>query len=296
MDRYALMTAAHNEIGLISQTIESVLAQSILPVVWVIVSDRSTDGTDEVVASYCREHSFLRFLRLNENTGRGTMAKVNALTAAYKEIVHHPHSFIGNLDADVTLGPNYFERLMSCFRAQPALGIAGGMIYERQQGQFRARPSNSVDSVAHAAQLVRRECYEQIGGYVGLPFGGEDWYAEIRARRNGWQVRSFPHLRVMHHRFTGGSDSLLKPRLREGRMDFSIGSHPLFEIVKCARRIPERPFFMGAAARMLGFFACYLDRSPRLVSPEIVDFLQQEQLGRIKALWARQDSAPGASA
>jgi poly-beta-1,6-N-acetyl-D-glucosamine synthase len=295
MERYALMTAAHNEVGFIGQTIESVLAQTILPVIWVIVSDRSTDGTDEIVASYCREHSFLRLIRLDENVGRGTIAKVNALTAAYKEIQHYSHDFIGNLDADVTFGPTYFEDLIRCFRYQRSLGIAGGMICERQDGEFRPRLSNSVTSVAHAAQIVRRECYEQIGGYIALEFGGEDWYAEIRARRKGWEARSFPELQVMHHRFTGGSDSIFKPRFREGRMDFSVGSHPLFELIKCARRIPERPFLIGAMARLTGFFACYFDKSPRLVSPEIVDFLQEEQIGRIRRLLPRSDSYSGTS-
>jgi poly-beta-1,6-N-acetyl-D-glucosamine synthase len=290
MQRYVLMTAAHNEVGFIGQTIESVLSQTILPVAWVIVSDRSTDGTDDIVASYCREHSFLRFIRLNENVGRGTLAKANALAAAYKIILPYQYDFIGNLDADVTFSLTYYEDLMHCFHFQRSLGIAGGMIYERQDGDFRPRLSNSVTSVAHAAQLVCRDCYEQISGYIGLKYGGEDWYAEIRARRKGWQVQSFPELKVMHHRKTGGEHSMLKPRFQEGRMDFSVGSHPLFELFKCARRIPERPFLLGAIARLFGFFGCYCDKSPRLVSPEVVAFLQHEQIGRIRQLCVRSES------
>jgi len=293
MERYALMTAAHNEVKLIAQTIESVLAQSILPVIWVIVSDRSSDGTDDIVASYSSEHSFIHLIHLDENVGRGTIAKVNALKEAYRQIALYPHDFVGNLDADVTFGSNYFEDLTKCFLSDPTLGIAGGMIYENQDGEFRPRISNSVASVAHAAQLVRRECYSQIGGYIGLKFGGEDWYAEIRARRNGWQVKSFPMLQVMHHRQTGGSDSILRARFREGKMDFSVGSHPLFEFIKCARRIPERPLFIGAFVRLLGFFVSYFDKTSRLVSPEIVDFLQEEQMGRIRRLFLRSDSSSG---
>ncbi len=282
MERYVLMTAAHNEAGLIAQTIESVLIQSIPPVLWVIVSDRSTDGTDDIVTSYCQKHSFIRLIRLDENVGRGTIAKVNALRAAYKELAPMSFDFIGNLDADVSFDPSYYEGLIAHFHSKPYLGIAGGMIYEKAGIEFQPRISNNIRSVAHAAQLVRSDCYSQIGGYIALEFGGEDWYAEIRARRKGWQVCSFPDLKVMHHRPTGASDAILRHRFREGKMDFSVGSHPMFELIKCMRRIPEYPFGLGSIARMSGFLASYVTRSPRLVAPEIVTFLQREQLGRIR--------------
>ena len=41
---YVLMTAAYNEEALIEATIRSVLAQTLRPQSWVIVSDNSTDG------------------------------------------------------------------------------------------------------------------------------------------------------------------------------------------------------------------------------------------------------------
>jgi len=54
--KYALVTPARNEEALIEQTILSVVAQTIRPVRWVIVSDGSTDGTDEIVKRHARHH------------------------------------------------------------------------------------------------------------------------------------------------------------------------------------------------------------------------------------------------
>jgi len=46
---YVLITAARNEEAYIEKTIKSVISQTILPKKWVIVSDGSTDRTDEIV-------------------------------------------------------------------------------------------------------------------------------------------------------------------------------------------------------------------------------------------------------
>jgi glycosyltransferase involved in cell wall biosynthesis len=281
MERYVLMTAAHNEAKLIGNTIEAVLAQTVRPALWVIVSDRSTDDTGNIVKTYAEKYSFIHLIRLDHNIGRGTIAKVNALLAASDEISRCDHDYIGNLDADVSFGERYFERLLSGFRLNPQLGIAGGLIYEKQGGDFRPRMSNSITSVAHAAQLVRRQCYSEIGGYIALKYGGEDWYAEIRARRKGWHVRTLPELKVMHHRITGSAESMLRHRFREGKMDFSVGSHPVFELLKCARRLPEHPVGIGAIARLAGYFTSHLGSDEPLVSPETVDFLRKEQLDKI---------------
>jgi glycosyltransferase involved in cell wall biosynthesis len=144
MERYVLMTAAHNEARLIGITIEAVLAQTVLPSLWVIVSDRSPDDTDNVVAGYCLKHSFMRLIRLDNNICRGTIAKVNALMTASDEISRCDHNYVGNLDADVSIDNRYFECLLSCFRLNPSLGIAGGLIYEKQGTCFRPRMSNSI--------------------------------------------------------------------------------------------------------------------------------------------------------
>jgi len=170
----------------------------------------------------------MRLIRLDNNIGRGTIAKVNALMAASDDISHCDHDSVGNLDADVSFDNKYFDRLLNCFQLNPTLVIASGLMYEKRGTYFRPRMSNSITSVAYAAHLVRRQCHPEIGGYIALEHGGENWYAETRARSKGWHVRAFPELKVMHHRATGGADSPLLHHFRAGKMDFSVGSHPAF--------------------------------------------------------------------
>jgi GT2 family glycosyltransferase len=190
------------------------------------------------------------------------------------------YEFIGNLDADITVAPTYFEQLLQRFDKEPSLGIASGFVHEETSGEFRSRKSNRTVSVPHAAQLVRRECYEAIGGYSVLEYGGEDWYAQTCARMNGWQAESIPALPIYHHKPTGTGANLLGHRYRLGKLDYSFGSHPLFEMLKCVRHASDSPFLIGGLLRMFGFVSCYLRREPRAVTDEFMAFLRREQVGR----------------
>ena len=177
--------------------------------------------------------------------------------------------------------PSYFEKLIDQFDRDPQLGIAAGFIHEERDGEFRSRPANRVDSVPHAAQLVRRFCYEAIRGYTVFKYGGEDWYAQQCAKMKGWHVEAIPTLKVFHERHTGGAGSPLSHQFRLGRLDYSFGSDPVFEFMKCALRLSEKPWFLGAVTRFLGFTWSSLSREERPVSREFVAFLRREQRSKI---------------
>src|SRR5580704_14406612 len=231
---YVLMTAAHNEEADIENTIKSVLAQTILPARWLIVSDNSTDRTDEIVQRYADQHDFIRFLSRKRPPGRNFASKVLALRSGEHLLKDASCDFIGNMDADLSVSPTYFEDLMRQFDLNPRLGLAGGFVYEKADGEFQSRVVNSVQSVAHAAQLVRRECYEAFGGYAVLKYGGEDWHAQTSVRRMGWDAESIPALKIFHYRPTGGGTSQLQSGFRLGKLDYSFGTYPIFEVFKCA--------------------------------------------------------------
>lgn len=289
---YVLMTAAHNEELFIEKTITSVLSQSVPPRKWIIISDCSSDRTDEIVQEYARQSKIIRFLRITRPPGRSFGAKVMALRRASELLNGVEFDFIGNVDADVSLEPVYFARLIDQFERNLRLGLAAGFIWEKKAGQFRSRAANRVDSVPHGAQLVRRQCYQEIGGYAVLKHGGEDWYAQTCAKMNGWQAQAIPELTIFHHRSTGRGTSLLRSKFRLGRLDYSFGSDPLFELLKCTQRLPETPLFLGGVARWLGFSWSYVCRDRRPVSDDFVAFLRTEQKAKVASLF-RNFELPG---
>lgn len=289
---YALVTAAYNEENYIEKTILSVVCQTVPPKKWIIVSDGSTDHTDEIVRRYAENYSFIELHRITEEHPRNLTAQVNAINAGFARLEETNCRFIGNLDSDISFEPTYFERLLQRFEADACLGLAGGFIFEERNGEFQKRRSNSVSSVAHAVQLFRRECLHALGGYRGFSWAGADWYAEVSLRMKGWHVQSIPELRAFHHRPTGRGFGLLRYWYRGGIMDYYMGAHPLFEIFRVLRRFQEKPYVLGALIRFSAFLLAYCRREERQVPPEFIGFLRREQIERLRThlLGARSTS------
>src|SRR5579872_2345476 len=280
---YVLITAAHNEEKLIELCLRGVTAQTLLPMKWVIVSDCSTDRTEEIVRSHAEQHSFIELVCLTQQHARNFAAQVDAINAGYARVRNLAFAFISNLDADITIQPTYYESLLKKFENDPRLGLGGGFIQEDYGSGYEARRMNRVGSVPHGVQFFRRKCYEDIGGYIPLRYGGPDWVAEVLARQKGWGVRSFPELKAFHHRPTGTAESLLSYWFQQGRMDYSIGVLPSFEIAKCISRLGSNPVLFGAMARLGAFALSYCSKFPRLMPPSFIEYLRREQRARMRA-------------
>jgi hypothetical protein len=125
---------------------------------------------------------------------------------------------IGNLDADISFEKDYLEFLLEKFAGDARLGVAGTPFVEH--GVSYDYRFTSVEHVSGACQLFRRQCFEEIGGYVPVAGGGVDWIAVTTARMKGWRTRTFLEKACQHHRpmgtATAGSFTAL---YRLGRKD-----------------------------------------------------------------------------
>src|SRR5882672_5997533 len=99
---YVLITPARNEAEFIELTLKSVVAQTVRPLKWVIVSDGSTDGTDEIVQEYVSRHPWIELVRMRERKERHFAGKVDAFNAGLAKVTHLSYDVIGNLDGDVS--------------------------------------------------------------------------------------------------------------------------------------------------------------------------------------------------
>ena len=282
-EKYVIITAARNEEALIEDTIKCVVNQTHKPALWIIVSDDSTDKTDEIVQSYVEKYDFITLIRNKQIEARNFASKVYAVNLALTK-VNVDYDFIGILDADITFEPNYYEMILKEFDRDPKLGLAGGEFFDIIGGK-RFRVIKSSMSVRGGIQLFRKECFDQIEKFTPLKNGGEDLITEVTARMNGWTVKSFDHLMLDHNRLTGtGGWSIYEAKFKEGMLAHSMGYHPFFQIFKSFHRMIDRPYIISGILLFVGYIWAIISGNKRKVSQEFISFIRQEQMGRMKGL------------
>lgn len=280
--KYAIVTPARNEAAGIEQTIRAMISQSVTPVKWVIVSDGSADGTDDIVRRYLDQYPWMDFVRMPEHRDRQFAAKVSAFNAGYNRIDSSAYDIIGNLDADITFDSGYFEYLVRKFDEISGLGVAGTPFIENDEAVYDYRFTN-IEHVSGACQLFRKECYRDIGGYQPVKGGGIDWIAVTTARMKGWKTRTFTTKVCYHHRKIGtGEQSNLKACFKHGQKDYYLGGHFLWQLFRAAYQMTKRPYIIGGGLLLFGYLKASAMRMKRPISDDLIAFHRNEQLKRLK--------------
>jgi poly-beta-1,6-N-acetyl-D-glucosamine synthase len=284
---YVLITPARNEAAFLELTLQSVVAQTHLPVKWVIVDDGSTDGTGEIVKKFAAQHPWIELLQMSERRDRHFGGKAVAVEAGRQRAAGLQFDVIGNLDADVSFEPDYFEFLMGRFSENPKLGVAGTAFVE---GNMRYNYEFvGIEHVSGMCQMFRRECFEEIGGYRPIKSGGIDVIAVLSARAKGWETKTFEEKRFIHHRSQGSAlHAGLRERLHVGRKDYLMGNHPLWELFRSVYQMKYKPYVIGGVL-ILGAYLWNLIRGvERTIPTELIALRRNEQLSRLKAIFQRR--------
>jgi biofilm PGA synthesis N-glycosyltransferase PgaC len=288
---YVVITPARNEARSIEMTIQSMVAQTLLPLKWVIVSDGSTDGTDEIVLRYRERHDWIDLIRMPERSERHFAGKVFAFNAGRASLTDIPYEVIVSLDADITFDNDYFRFLLERLAADPALGLVGTPFRETSGETYDYR-FVSIEHVSGACQVFRRKCFEDIGGYIPVKGGAIDNIAVISSRMNGWKTRSFTESFCLHHREMGTAQrGAWSARFKFGAKDYAIGNHPLWELFRAVYQMTKKPFFVGGVALGAGYLWAQLCGEKRPVPPELMRFHRQEQMQRLKRFFLRNGTA-----
>jgi biofilm PGA synthesis N-glycosyltransferase PgaC len=279
---YVIVTPARNEAQFIELTIKSVVAQTVRPLRWIIVSDGSTDGTDDIVRKWTSDHPWIQLVRMPERRERDFAGKVYAFNAGHAKLTDLNYEVIVSLDGDISFDSDYFSLLLGKLAADPKLGLAGTP-FQELSGQTYDYRFVSIEHVSGACQLFRRECFEAIGGYLPVRGGSIDHIAVITARMKGWKTRTFPEKVCLHHRIMGTADrSVLTSRFRLGIKDYRVGNHPLWELFRTAHQMTMPPLGIGGLALGAGYFWAVLRGEERPVSRDLIDFHRREQLLRLR--------------
>jgi biofilm PGA synthesis N-glycosyltransferase PgaC len=285
---YAVVSPTRDEEAYLPKTIESMAKQSIRPQAWVIVNDGSKDRTGQIADAAAQSHSWIRVChRPDRGFRQAGGGVIDAFYAGLELLKGVEWSFLVKLDADLSFEGDYFERCLGRFASDPSLGVAGGTVCQQVGGQLQ--PESRIDPAFHvrgATKIYRSECWRQIGGLIRNP--GWDTVDELKANMLGWKTLTFPDLTVLHHRFTGKAYGTWNDWVKGGRGNYIAGYHPLFMLVKCGKRLFNRPLLLGGAGLLWGYFTAWMHRTPRVADEDLIRYFQQQQMNRLllrKSLW-----------
>ena len=236
------------------------------------------------VENYAKRYSWIELVQRPERQDRNFAGKAHAFNAGFERVRSLEFDVIGNLDADISFERDYFEFLLSKFAEYPRLGVTGTTMREANHDAMKDTFYHFRD-VFGACQLFRRECFEEVGGYTPIKWGGIDWIAVRTARLKGWQTRSFSDKIFFHHRPMGETDSnKWKARFDYGRKDYFLGNHPLWQVFRVGYKMLKRPYVIGGLMLAAGYVYSLVVQIERPVTPELLRLHRQEQLERLKGL------------
>jgi biofilm PGA synthesis N-glycosyltransferase PgaC len=279
--RFVLITPVKNEERFIGQTIQSVLEQTVRPAEWVIVSDGSTDGTDDIVRSAAAANPWIKLLRVTSEGRRSFASVVFVTEAGVASLSTADFEFIGLLDADIRFPPHYFARIMREFRDYPSVGMAGGAVIDLGLSKDLL-PRNRQD-IPGATQFFTKECFQKLGALVPIPEGGWDALTCARARMLGYETRLITDIIVDHLKPRNVHEGGTLSRFWQlGVRDYALGYHPLFEGVKCLGRVWHRPILFGTVAWWAGYCSAWLKRRKRILPKDLLQYIRAEQVARLK--------------
>lgn len=279
---YLVISPVRDEAAYLRRTIDSMIAQTVRPALWIIVDDGSADQTAELVEAASAHNEWIRLHRRHDR-GRRMVGPgvVEAFNDGLSLVNMSDFDYLCKLDGDLEFGPRYFEALFEKFEADPQLGTASGKSWLRVGD--RLVPERTGDDFSQGqTKLYRVACFKDIGGFVAeVMWDGIDCH---RCRMLGWKAKSFrdDELRFVHLRPMGSSvRGIFHGRLRWGRGQYFMGTHWLYVLGIAAYRTFERPYVIGGLGILLGYWIAALRRVERYDDPAFRRYLRRWQLARL---------------
>jgi glycosyltransferase involved in cell wall biosynthesis len=291
--RLLIVSPTRDEAAYLRRTINSVVRQTVRPALWIIVNDGSSDATGSIADEAAQQYPWIRVLhRPTGQPRRVGPGVVEAFYAGLALVELDDYDFVCKLDGDLEFPADYFAILLERFAANPRLGTASGKTFiPVGEGLVKERTG---DQFSHGvAKLYRRACFQEIGGFVReVMWDGIDCH---RCRMLGWEAISYdePELAIVHLRQMGSSyKSIYHGRMRWGRGQYFMGTHPLYLLAAAIYRMAERPWVLGGACIAAGYLQAAWQRQPRYGDRAFRSHLHRWQFRELRRLLFRPFRRP----
>lgn len=284
----AVVSPVRDEAEYVKNTLDAMIAQTKRPMEWLFVDDGSSDDTAGIIASYARDHPWIRVIDLDDRgfrqLGAGVVA---AFDYGRRRLQSKDYRYIAKLDGDMSFPPRYLEIMLDKLDGDPGLAAVSGKVFRPENGDL-VEEFIIDEMVAGQFKLYKRKAFEEIGGFTRtILWDGIDIH---RCRMKGYRTLSFHHpdARLIHHRLMGSSDrNVFKGRVRLGRGIWFMGYHPLYAMASGVFRMHERPYVIGGLIIIASYLYAAVRREPKFDDPDFVSDLRRWQLRQLLR-WPRR--------
>lgn len=276
---YYIIIPSHNEERLISQTLQSLVEQTILPKRVVVVNDNSTDKTAEIVERFSANYPWITLINKTSDAIHLPGSKVIQAFQKGFETLDESYDFIVKADADLIFPNNYFEVIIQHFKSDEKVGMAGGFCYIEKNGEWVLENLTDKDHIRGALKAYKKECFQQIGGLK--PAMGWDTVDELLAKFYGWKVITDISLKVKHLKPTGANYNKTA-RYKQGEAFYTLGYGFFITAIASAKLAMMKKKPLLFIDYMQGFLQAKSTRKPLLVTPEQAKFIRNYRLKKMK--------------
>ena len=286
---YILITPSKNEEENLPKLIESVVNQTIIPSLWVIVDDGSTDNSSSIIKDAMKKHGYIRSIRLKEGSRdlgiHYAYVCKQGFDYATKFCENNDinYNYVSLLDADIQLGKSYFEKLIKEFERNPKLGIASGDIYY-QTDDGLCWEKTRRDLPRGANRIWRRICFEETEGFkiVHSP----DTVSNIKAKLRGWETKQFKDIISIQTRPTSSAEGLWKGYKIKGEGAYYLRCHPLHVLLKGLKYLLQPRFYLSFAY-FSGYLSGFIQRKRRIEDEEIKNYFRKQRLKELVNIYLK---------
>lgn len=200
--KVTIVTIAYNAAATIELTILSVLGQTYNNLEYIIIDGGSTDGTQQIIEKYRG-----KLAQYISEPDRGIADGFN------KGIAMATGLWIGMINADDWYTPYAVETMMHNIGAYDDV-CCGNIMLVGANGDERVKKSkvswlNFGMYIMHPTCFIKKEVYNQVGGYdTGLKIA-MDFDMFLRIKRNGFKIKQVDEV-IAYMRLDGVSNDTVK--------------------------------------------------------------------------------------
>lgn len=283
---YVLITPVKNEEKFLRDTVESVINQTVKPVLWLIIDDGSVDSSPKIIHSFMSRHSWIKTIRLPTQPRDIIFHVSYVYKSGFDFILNYcernkiNYNFIASIDADTVLEKEYFEKILNKFEASNRLGIASGGLYHEINGKLKLS-GQAENFPSGTGRVWSKECFFDTDGFSLEP--SADSISNVKAILRGWHIQRFNEIQMVEKRLTSSAEGLWNGYKYNGYMAYYLNKNPVLILLNVFNYTLKTPHYTGIAF-LMGYIKPVIKNEERIKDVEIREYYWSCRLTEYKKL------------